>query len=183
MLKPQFRTKPKRDIGCRLSLLIAEHNMAILKVVDDSQRFQTDSLFTQHLTAFLETFLDDDAAANSGCTRLCHNVQQSHQCLTFCQKIVDDQHTVPWIKIFFGNLYIKGGSSGKRSYLGDVQFSVQIFGFALLCKNNRRIVKMLCYRYCNTNSGCLDGQNLVDALPIKTSAELFSDFVQQAPTF
>src|SRR5699024_7011573 len=94
VLKAQFRTKPKREIGCRLSLLIAEHNVTILKVVDDSQRFQTDSLFTQHLTAFLETFLDDDAAANSGCTRLCHNVQQSHQCLTFCQKIVDDQHAV-----------------------------------------------------------------------------------------
>ncbi|WP_419170025.1 hypothetical protein [Negativibacillus massiliensis] len=37
VLKPQFRTKPKREIGCMLSLLIAEHNMAILKVVDDSQ--------------------------------------------------------------------------------------------------------------------------------------------------
>ena len=39
-------------------------------------------------------FLDDDAAANSGCTRLCHNVQQSHQCLTLCQKIVDNKHMV-----------------------------------------------------------------------------------------
>ena len=37
VLKPQFRTKPKREIGCSLSLLIAEYNVTILKVVDDCQ--------------------------------------------------------------------------------------------------------------------------------------------------
>ena len=38
VLKPQFRTKPKRDTVSSFKLvLIAEYNVTILKVVDDSQ--------------------------------------------------------------------------------------------------------------------------------------------------
>ena len=137
------------------------------------------SALPQHLAALLEAFFNDNTTSDRLGARLRYNIQQSHHRLTLCQKIVDNQHAVAWVEVLLGNLYIKGGAAGERGYLRGIQLSVQIFGLALLRKNDRRIIKVLCNHDRNTDARCLDGQNLVDALTVKTAAKLLSDLIQQ----
>ena len=96
-------------------------------------------------------------------------------------RIIDSwQHPVARLQVLLRYLYIKGGAAGEGGHLRGVQLSVQVFGLALFCKDHRRIVKVRRCRHRDADAGCLDGQNLVDLLPCKPAAELFSDLVQQA---
>lgn len=66
---------------------------------------------------------------------------------------------------------------GKRFYLGGVNLSCDIFGLVFLCKYHRHI-KILGYDTCNSNTGCLDGEDLIYLSIRKSALKFLSNFAK-----
>ena len=66
----------------------------------------------------------------------------------------------------------------KRFYLSCVHLAVKIYTLCLLCKYNR-YVEILCRNAGNTDTGSLDGKDLVDWTVVKTFLEFFTDLIDQ----
>ena len=63
-------------------------------------------------------------------------------------------------------------------HLCGIDISCDIFGLRLFCKDNRN-VENFGNNTGNTDTGCLDRQDLCDLFPFKSAFELFSDLTEQ----
>ena len=71
---------------------------------------------TQQLSAYLETFFDDNACSYELCTGILYQGCQSFQRFSVCQEIIDQENFVSFSQKFFGNNDIINSSMGERFY-------------------------------------------------------------------
>ncbi len=146
---------------------------------NDGQRFHPDALFPQQLSAFLEAFFNDDAAAGQLGAGLVDNLHQALEGFALCQEIIQYQHAVLRTDEFLGNLDVIVNSLGEGLYMSGVQCTIQIPGFGFLGEDHRYIAEMLGSDGGDANAGRFDGQNFGNRLSVETAAEFSADFVEK----
>lgn len=87
-------------------LYLTKLDAAILGIhsVDNCQRFQVISKITDNLTTGLEALFDSDANPFYRCTCLLYNLNQTLQCTSIGQEIINNQNTVLFIQDFLDTI-------------------------------------------------------------------------------
>ena len=62
--------------------------------------------------------------------------------------------------------------------LGNINLAVDVDALGLLCKHDRN-TEMTCHNAGNANTGCLNGNDLVDRLVRETALELLAHLIKQ----
>ena len=69
--------------------------------IHNSQGLHTDSLFSQRVAAVLKAFFNDNTGSFQGCTGCLYNLDQSLECASVGQEIVNDEYMVIRLQEFF----------------------------------------------------------------------------------
>ena len=94
------------------------------------------------------------------------------------QEIIDKKHFVALSKEFLGYDNVIYSAVGKGLYFRSIDFTSNVLGLCLLSEYNRNI-KILGYNTCNSDSGSLDGKDLVYFHIRKSALEFLSDLTKQ----
>ena len=81
-------------------------------------------------------------------------------------------------KEFLGNDDLIFTFMGERFYLSNIHFAVKVYALGFLSENDRHM-EMHCRNTGDTDTGCLDGQDLVDIFIGKTALELRAHLVKK----
>ena len=137
-----------------------------------------DTLVTNNISTRLEAFLYDDSGSNDLCACRFHQIDQPLQCLSVCEKIINQEHLVPFSEKFLRNDDVINSSVRVRLYLRTINLSGDIFRLRLLRKNDRN-VKLLRYNTGNADAGSLYRKDFIDLSSLKTAFEFLSDLPKQ----
>ena len=156
-----------------------EFDLSAAHGFDHGERFHAHALFADPRRTGLEGLFNGDAAADDLGARLAAKIDQTEQRVALGKEIVNDEHAVGLVEIFFGNDHIVGRAVSKGLDLGLIHGGRNVFGFGLFCKQHRA-VKILRGDAGDADAGGFDREDLVDAaVPVK-AMEFFADFIEQA---
>jgi len=142
------------------------------------QRFHTDALAAEHVSAGLKRFFNTDAAADERCAGLLHQLDETAERSAVGKKIVNDEYAVVRAEKILGNddiVYplVSVGADFRRPYI-----SCDIQRLAFLGKNKRTPEGLRRYAR-NTDTGCLDRKNLIDTAVVVQALKLFGKFGEE----
>lgn len=160
------------------SLLLTERQLVVGHRIDDGQAGQLVAGSAQLGAARLEALLNADADAADGRTCLRADIQQTLHGLAVGEEVVQNQHLVRGGEKLLGQRDVIIAAIGVGMNGGGVDLAVNVLALGLLGKDDR-YVEMPRGHAGDGDAGCLDGQNLVDAVVLEDAVELLADLVQQ----
>ena len=129
--------------------------------VHDSERLELIAQIADNTAALLETLLHGDADALNRTASLCQDGDQALQRTAVCQKIVDNKHMVVRTEKLLRNDNLILALMRKGFNLGNINLAVDVDALGLFRKHDRN-AEMTCHNAGNANTGCLNGNDIVD---------------------
>lgn len=135
----------------------------------DSERLELIAQIADNTAALLETLLHGDADALDRTASLCHDGDQALQRTAICRKSSVNKHMVVRAEELLGNDNLILTLMRKGFDLGNINLAVDVDALGLFRKHDWN-TEMTCHNAGNANTGCLNGNDLVDRLVLRNGA-------------